>query len=143
MDISRPIASIVPLPPRRDDGDAYFHSRNAAASRRYSARTEAERDLSAERQQSRPNTETMRKPSAAPIALRDIQPTFISARDMKETDHSPYSAQFLTQQLAQQDSDVDVSDLRRAHSRATAAYDSSLNLTATIMGFEGRAERLV
>ncbi|MAZ03520.1 MAG: hypothetical protein CMN56_10305 [Sneathiella sp.] len=105
---------------------------------------EAERDLSAERQQSRPNSETAQKPSTAPVQLRDIQQTFISARDMKAADHSPYSAQFLTQQLAQQeDRDVDASDVKRAHIRATAAYDNSLNLTATIMGFDGRMERLV
>tara|TARA_R110000787_G_scaffold7925_4_gene26410 strand:+ start:20629 stop:20949 length:321 start_codon:yes stop_codon:yes gene_type:complete len=105
---------------------------------------EAERNLSAERQQSRSSSETSQNPSTAPVQLRDIQQTFISAGEMKSADHSPYSAQFLTQQLAQQgSSDVDASDLKRAHIRATAAYDNSLNLTATIIGFDGRAERLV
>ena len=136
MDISRPIASIVPLPPKRDDSNASFHSRNNAASRRDPDRVEAERDLATERQQSAQNSNT------APIQFRDIQPTFISSREMKEIEHFPYSAQFLTQQLAQQEDDIASPDPVRAHSRAASAYDNSLSLTATVLGFEGRAERL-
>mgnify|MGYP003657628882 CR=1 FL=1 len=92
MDISRPIASIVPLPPKRDDSNASFHSRNNAASRRDSDRVEAERDLATERQQSRPNPETAQNSNTAPIQFRDIQPTFISSREMKVIEHFPYSS---------------------------------------------------
>ena len=142
MDISRPIASIVPLPPKRDDSNASFHSRNNAASRRDPDRVEAERDLATERQQSRPNPETAQNSNTAPIQFRDIQPTFISSREMKVIEHFPYSAQFLTQQLAQQEDGIASPDPVRAHSRAASAYDNSLSLTATVLGFEGRAERL-
>ncbi|MEX1036826.1 MAG: hypothetical protein WDZ54_12805 [Sneathiella sp.] len=142
MEITRPIANIVPLPSKRDDADAYLFGRKSTASRRDSAPIESGQDLAAKRQQSQPNTETAKNPSNAPIQLRDIQPTFLSSREIKDAAHSPYSAQFLAQQLGQQEADMVSVSPMHAHGRAAAAYDSSLSLTATVIGFEGRAERL-
>lgn len=142
MDATRPISSIISLPPKREDNGAYMVGRKNAASRQDPVRIDAEQGLSAKRQHAQAQTAIARKTAVVPVDLRDIQQTFVSPREPADRLHTPYSAQFLTQQLSQQDEADLPHDPAHTHRQAAAAYDNNLGLTATVIGFAGRAERI-
>ncbi|MDF2368889.1 hypothetical protein [Sneathiella sp.] len=142
MDVTRAISNILPPPTRREDGGAHQFGRRSAAAAQEDARVEEAPALGAGRHHARDDIKTGRETSPVPVKLREIQSTFTSSREAGTSLHMAYSAPFLAQQLAQQDDAVTEADPAEAHRRATSAYDSSLNLTATVLGFDGHAERV-
>lgn len=143
MDVTRAISYILPPPARREDGGAQQFGRRSAGTAPEDLRVEKAPSLEAERHHSRDDIiKSNRETSPVPVKLREIQATFTSARETTQSSHTAYSAQFLAQQLAQQNDAMTDADPAEAHRRATSAYGNSLNLTVTVLGFDGHAERI-
>ncbi len=142
MDVTRPISNILPPPAKRNDGGALLLGRKSISAEQRDLRVEKAPSLTAHQHHAQEEKKTERDTAPVPVKLRDIQATFTSSRIADTSPHTPYSAPFLAQQLAQQDEAAVESNPAQAHRRATYAYDSSLNLTATVIGFDGHAERI-
>jgi len=142
MDVTRPISNILPPPAKRNDGgDLLFGRRNASADEN-DLRVEEAPSIAAHRRHAQDDTKSGKSTALAPVKLQDIQATFVTSRETHASSHIPYSSPFLAQQLAQQDSMSVEIDPAQAHRRAASAYDSSLSLTVTLLGFDGHAERI-
>ena len=142
MDVTRAISHILPPLARREEGGAQQFGRRSAATALEDVRVEEIPSPGAGRHHARGDVKTGQETSPVPVRLREIQATFTSTREAGNSPHTAYSAQFLAQQLAQQDDALTEADPAEAHRRATSAYDSSLNLTMTVLGFDGHAERI-
>ncbi len=143
MEVTRPIASIPALPSKRDGDEGHLYGRKNLRSGESGERNEKTQDLPATHPHVQSKTVAAANSASVPTNLREIQPTFTSNRGSDTYAHLPYSSQFLAQQLGQQDEDIIGLDPTRAHGQATAAYNNSLGLTVTVLGFDGHAERIV
>lgn len=143
MDVTRTISNILP-PAKRNDGGALQFARKNTPADQDDVRVEEVPSVNAQQRHARDEVKSEKGITQVPVRLREIHSTFTSSRESDAVDHTPYSAPFLAQQLAQQDGATVERDINsaRAHHQAISAYDNSLNLTATVIGFEGHSERI-
>lgn len=142
MDVSRAISNIHLPQDRRDGGNNYLVGRRNASATPDDARVEKVPSLGTLRDHSQGTVAAGNETAKAPDGLREIQATFTSNRQSDISPHTAYSAQFLAQQLAQQENSMTAADPATAHRRASFAYDNSLNLTVTVLGFDGHVARV-
>ena len=142
MDVTRTISNILPPPAKRNDGGALQFARKSTPADQDDVRVEEVPSVNAQQRHARDEIRSEKGMAQVPVRLREIHSTFTSSRAPGAVAHTPYSAPFLAQQLAQQDDTTIEGDSARVHRQAISAYDNSLNLTATVIGFEGHSERI-
>lgn len=142
MDVTRPISNILPPPAKRNDGGPLLFGRKNASEDINDLRVEEAPSIAAHRRHARDDAKSEKSMALAPVKLHDIQATFVSPRNTDASSHIPFSAPFMAQQLAQQATMPVEVDPAQAHRRAASAYDGSLNLTVTLLGFDGHVERI-
>ena len=95
------------------------------------------RQNTANRQQALVSSDTRERPRSTGGSFREISGSVFTSSATRLQ-----SSQFLAQQIAQGE-DAFSNDLAtQAFGRATTAYDNTLGLTATVLGFQGACERV-